>query len=158
MPIYRSDRQEVELPSSEKGLLDEKRGPEKFPFFISGAAATVVLGLFASPTAMLVFAPTFLIGYGLRRWLGGVIPEVSGVRLLCLFVSAGQLLLGSLLLAGWAKAGCVSLSPLPLIFLLGGQMAAALLPRTLPFAITSGTFAVVLLQAYASWGPPMCTL
>lgn len=139
------------------GLIEDASPPFEYPFFAGGVAITILLGVFAAPPAMLLFAPTFLLAYALRRWLLGVVPEATGVQFLSLLLSGGQVLLALPLVARWSEAGCVSLSPLPLILLLGAPLLASLLPRPLPFAITSAMFALVLFQAYANGAPPMCS-
>lgn len=128
----------------------------EYPFFSIGMGLTLLLAFFATPFAAVLFAGTFLLSYGVRSWLLGVVPDVSGVRVLALFLGSGQILVAALLIAHIETVGCVSLSPLPLIWLLGAQLVASLLPRPLTFALTTGGFAAVLLQTYASWAPPHC--
>lgn len=169
VPISDSPQEEQELPAESQAKRDEpdaalspiaavSRAPSapEYPFFTFGAAITAFMGVFAAPPAMLIFGPSFFVALGLRRWLLGVVPDEGGVRLLSLVLGAGQILLGALLLAGWSAAGCVALSPLPLILLLSATMTASLLPRPPTFAITSGVFAVVVLQSYAHWALPLC--
>jgi hypothetical protein len=85
-----------------------------------------------------------------------VIPDAAFMRFLSLLFGAGSVFVGALLVARWAGTGCVSLTPAPLVFLFGAKMVSSLFPRPLTFAITSGMFALVLLQAYATWAPAMC--
>jgi hypothetical protein len=137
--------------------VDERHAPvQEYPFFALGAAATLLLAFLAKPVAALIFGLTFLPAYAARRWLVGVIPDAAFMRFLSLLFGAGSVFVGALLVARWAGTGCVSLTPAPLVFLFGAKMVSSLFPRPLTFAITSGMFALVLLQAYATWAPAMC--
>lgn len=156
------DRQKSQLDddlTSDEALdaaLSEEAPSAEYPFFSIGMGITLLLAFFATPFTAVLFAVTFLLSYGMRRWLLGVVPDASAVRVLALFLGSSQILVAALLIAHFETVGCVSLSPLPLIWLLGAQMIASLLPRPLTFALTTAGFAAVLLQAYASWAPPHC--
>ncbi len=148
---------EVETEEQLDAVLSEENTSTEYPFFTLGVAVVLLLGFFATPFAATLFGLTFLFCYGVRRWLLGVVPDVAAIRVVSLFLGSSQILVAALMIARWASVGCVSLSPAPLIWLLGAQMASCLLPRPLPFALTTAGFAAVLLQAYASWSPPHCS-
>jgi hypothetical protein len=150
------DEDDLDEALSDEALSEEEPVRE-YPFFSLGMALSVLLAFFATPFAATLFLITFLFAYGVRRWLLGVVPEVAGIRVLALVLGSLQILVAALLIARWSALGCVTLTPLPLIFLLGTQMVCSLLPRPLPFALTTLGFAAVLLQAYASWAPPTCS-
>lgn len=148
---------EVQDEDELDAVLSEETTSPEYPFFAIGLVITLLLGFLATPLAATLFGLTFLFSYALRKWLLGVVPDVSGIRVLSLFLGGCQILVAALLIARWSSLGCVALSPLPLIWLLGAQMASSLLPRPLPFALTIVGFAAVVLQAYATWAPPPCS-
>jgi hypothetical protein len=151
-------RLDADIDSDEEldAVLSEEAPSVEYPFFTIGVVITLLLAFLATPFSAVLFGSTFLLSYGIRRWLLGVVPDVAPVRFLSLFLGSTQILVAALLVAHFATLGCVALSPLPLIWLLGAQMTASLLPRPLPFALTTVGFAAVLFQAYASWAPPPC--
>ncbi len=147
---------EVENEEELDAVLSQEEASAEYPFFSIGLVVTLLLGFFATPFSATLFGFAFLACYGVRRWLLGVIPDVAAVRVLSLVLGSLQMMVAALLIVRWSTEGCVSLSPLPLIWLLGAQMTSSLLPRPLPFALTSAGFAAVLFQAYGTWAPPYC--
>ncbi len=138
---------------------EENHAPVPFevPFFTVGALVIGLMSFAAELKAAFIFGSIFLFAYGLRRWLSGVIPAVSGVRLTGFFLGALQVVVTAWLISSWSQQGCVSLQPMPLLVLVGNMLLTSVFPQSLAFAVSSSGFALVMLQAYGVWTPGFCS-
>jgi hypothetical protein len=128
----------------------------ELPFLSLAAAISLGLAVAATPESAGLFLLSFLPAWLLRKWLIGVVPDVSGIRVLAVLMNVSVPLCGAMMLMSCASAGCKFMAPAPLFFIVGGTLLTSLLPRPLSMAICALTLGGVLLYIYGQWGLVSC--